>query len=619
MQETIAPPGPRRAALYLMAAIALSLAAYSSSVPGELVFDDIPTLVANDCHRGLHRIPSLFDPRNGTICSLRPVRFASFAVDHALWGNNVVGYHLTNILLHGLVGWLAMLLLLRLGVSRRAALLSGALFLIHPITTEAVAYISGRRDLLMALFCLLTAHAYLWSRDRGGWHRTGLAVLSLAAALLSHESAAALPAALVVLELCRGGKTGANRLGRLLEPRRAVPLALLFGLVAVFAVWTLQRHGLSERNELWGPNVGAHVATVIRVHAHYLRLLVWPDPLVADYSPEGFRISRSLLEPGALWALALLAAVLLLAWRLRSRWPLVSAAIVCHFVMLLPSSQIVIHHELLAEHRLYLPSLCFAGLLGAAAHALLHKLGTLKARTRVGLVGWVPILTLAALYLGRTNLRNLDWRSPLALWSATVEQMPRCARARSNLGAALAQHRRFAAARAELEIALHIRPDLCDARLNLGQLMLDTGRPDDGLRQLQRAVACSPKPSFIEKLGFAALGQGRLELAARSFRRGLSQRPASAELRYGLGTVLHRQGKLSEALAQYHEAARTRPDWPRLLYRTALVLAESCRVQAAEATARRFLTSWPKGSAERLRLSRVLRRARERCARSQDQ
>ena len=614
MQETIAPPGRRRAALYLMAAVALSFAAYSSSVHGEFVFDDIPTLVANDCHRGLARIPSLFDPRNTTICSLRPVRFASFAIDHALWGDHVAGYHATNILLHGLVGWLGVLLLLRLGVSRRAALLSGVFFLIHPITTEAVAYISGRRDLLMALFCLLTVHAYFWYQDRGGWHRIGLTALCLIAALLSHESAAALPAALVVLELCRGGNTGANRLGRLFAPRRAMPLALLIGLVAVFAVWTLQRHDLSERNELWGPNLGAHVATVLRVHAHYLRLLVWPDPLIADYSPEGFRISRSLLDPGALWALALLAAVILLAWKLRSRWPLVSAAIVCHFVLLLPTSQIVIHHELLAEHRLYLSSLCFAGLLGAGGDALLRKLSTLKARTRLVLVGWVPILTLAALYLGRTNLRNLDWRSPLSLWSVTVRQVPRCARARSNLGAALAQHRRFGAARAELEIALHIRPDLCDARLNLGQLMLDTGRPDEGLDQLQQAVACSPKPSFLEKLGFAALAHGRLALAGRSFRRGLSQRPASAELHYGLGTVLHRTGKLSDALAQYDEAARTRPDWPRLLYRTALVLAESCKVQAAEATSRRFLKIWPKGSAEEQRLVHALRQAKARCS-----
>jgi hypothetical protein len=182
-----------RKALALLFAVTLSFLAYSPSLRGEFVFDDHPLLVENDCHRSLRRIPELFAWRGGGLCTLRPLRFVSYALDHALWGDRPLGYHLTNVVLHGVVGFLLLLLLLRLGLDPWLALIAASFFLLHPIATEAVAYISGRRDLLMALFSLLGAIAFLDYLQKGGAWRLALLLVCLLAALLSHESAAALP------------------------------------------------------------------------------------------------------------------------------------------------------------------------------------------------------------------------------------------------------------------------------------------------------------------------------------------------------------------------------------------------------------------------------------------
>ena len=234
-----------------------------------------------------------------------------------------------------------------------------------------------------------------------------------------------------------------------------------------------------------------------------------PTRLIADYSFDAFPASTRFAEPRVLLALLLVGGLIGLALALlpRRRW--LAAAILCHFVLLLPVSQIAVHHELLAEHRLYLVSLCFAGVLAAALAGLVR-------RSRAG---WGLVAVLLATQLILTQARSLDWTSSLRLWSATVEAVPRCARAQLNLGVALARRQRFEEARPHLELAVQIDPQSCTARVERGRLLVDLHQGERGLAELRRAVECRASAYSLRALGSAALRLGRRDEAEAALRR----------------------------------------------------------------------------------------------------
>lgn len=475
---------------WIAAAVVGAFALYHGALQGAFVFDDIPLLVHNDCHRGLHRIPGLFDFGSGSTCTLRPMRFVTFAIDHHLWGQDPFGFHLSNVILHALVAVLGGSVLARVAQSPRLGALAGVLFLAHPIATEAVAYISGRRDLLMALFTLLAIDAWLRLRTRFRWWLLPWIAACALFALWSHESAAALPAVLLGLELFRAQPEGRRR--------RALSLAGLFIGVGSFAAWSVLAHNASKQVGLWGGSLSSHVGTALHGQLHYVQQLLAPVALQADYTPDAFPIAGGLLE---LWPMLALVGVLgaaVLAWRLRHRAPLVSLAIWSYTVLLAPSSQVLPHHELLAEHRLYLASLVFCGLIAG---------GLLEAARRLNRPQLAPVSValLALLYGGLTWARVPDWASEEALWTATLRTAPRSARAHVNVGTIRAEAGRLDEAFGHFSVAVEVRPDLCPAWFNRGLILQMAQRHAEALVSLRRAWACEPKPRWRDRVGKALL------------------------------------------------------------------------------------------------------------------
>ncbi|MCK5795954.1 MAG: hypothetical protein KAI47_02145, partial [Deltaproteobacteria bacterium] len=556
-EDVYRPTAPSRWSSFvtLLASVVISFALYAHTLGGGFVYDDIPLLVANDCHKDLSHLGRLFDFSRPTVCNQRPLRFLSFAFDYALFGQNPAAFRATNLVLHGLVVWLALLVLWRVTGDRRLALTAAAIFLFHPIATEATAYISGRRDLLAAVFSLLAAWAVLPTAMQIGarlprW-RALLALLALACAFFSHDGTVAIPFALALFALARrwprrpaldttatapassaSTSPGVPRFAKLRtalqslrNERRCLPLTFGMLLALAFALWSITRHNPSTRHTLWGDGLGGHIATVLRVHAHYLHQLVWPTDLLADYSPQAFDLSHSLLDPSALVALILIAGLLVGAigsWR---KHPLIAATILAYFGLLIPSSQIVIHHELAAEHRLYLPSLLVFSLAAAGLVALARRFRYPQVIT---LATTGILLTLALL----TVKRAVIWTSGEFLWSTTVAAAPRCARAHSNLGAIYATQGHLSAAQKELESALTLRPKLCAARENLGQVLLDRGHMAPRLAALRRAVRCKPSIASYRHLAQAELRLGFFARAEAAARKALSLRPNAVALLY---------------------------------------------------------------------------------------
>jgi len=468
---------PARLAALLLAALGVAFLAYGGALAGGFVFDDVPLLLATDCHHGVQRIPAMFDFDSGSICTLRPLRSTTHALEYEVYGLQPWGYHLTNVVLHALVVFTGGLLVRRLFGHAALALATALLFAVHPLGVEAVANIAGRRDVMACLFSLLAVHAWLSRRDL-----QGLAVLTLG--LLSHESAAATGLVLGVLHLLRP------------DLRRWRMLAVWWGWIATFALWKFGAHDHSQRAGLWGGGLAAHVGTVLHGHLHYFGLALWPADLQADYSPNGFPIATGLLEVGPMAGLVLIGGSVVAAVLAARKAPGITLGLVWWFLFLLPSSQLKPHHELLAEHRTYI---ALWGLCGLGAAALCHprlQSGALRPTRLAALMA--PLLTLMLL---RTWTRVEDWHSEETLWTSTLEVAPEVGRAHANLGSIRAEQGRDADAFAHFTVAIAVRPDLCPAYFNRATLQARAGRIAEAAEDARAAWRCQPRTRWRAPVG----------------------------------------------------------------------------------------------------------------------
>jgi tetratricopeptide (TPR) repeat protein len=444
----------------LLLAIAFGL--YANSFAGDYVFDDLSTF-----RRARIQDQGFFDLAD----DYRPLRYLSLRVDEAIFGNRTWGHHVTNTILHGVAAFVVFATLRRL--AGPAAALAGALiFVTHPVHTECVAYISGRRDVLTTIFYLLGFLAWLeFNRtSRRRWPAAGLGAYALAYG--AKEMAITLPAACVLYDL-------------LLDPERARPRLRLYvamGIVAAaLAVHVLFFSGATRQQEWHGGSMASNFATSSRLLVHYAMLLVFPLRLLGDYSYYAFPLSRSFLEGRVLLSLAAIALGVGAAVYARRRAPLVAFGLGWFLVTLLPVLQIKTFHELAAEHYLYLPSVGFC---------LLAGLGFVRLKAVAGTpVAWIALGTILALFSVRTVLRNPDWRDSETFWRTTAEAAPDCARAHFNVGMVHAQRAEWKLAAACIERAIAIRPDYLNARRQLGRVYGFLGRVGDARAQWEQALA----------------------------------------------------------------------------------------------------------------------------------
>lgn len=432
---------------------ALAFALYLPVVEGEFVFDDRKLVVENEelwrPYEGpggearvlLDRLGGIFRPEEAESpvrTAFRPIRFFSLRVDalttRALEnfdpntgepGTEV--FHLHNILLHAL-NTLLLVLIVRTIAPRGplwAAPFLGLLFAAHPIQTESVAYISGRRDVLFLFHYLLAVLLYLRGRESGGWGR-GLLIAAIAwCALATKEMAASLPVTLLLLEglaePARGDRPGVRRvLDRL-------PLLLpTFVATSLFVFILLGSQNPGGGSDWWGGSPLSAFLTSGRAILSYVRLFLLPYPLSVDHSFDAFPPSTGWLEPASsLLAWIGIAGSILAAFLLRRRNPLTSISVLLFLVTIAPVAQWIPHPERFAEHHLYLPSIALL-MVGAGA------LGSFVRRSPdLALAAGALLLLVAG---GVTVDRLADWRSPYALWRSAAEVHPRCARAHFGWG-----------------------------------------------------------------------------------------------------------------------------------------------------------------------------------------
>ncbi|MDE3171571.1 MAG: hypothetical protein KGN74_00735 [Gemmatimonadota bacterium] len=417
----------RRLAPWLAALAAMAV--YANALHNGLALDDAVVIGQNP---NVHQFAPLGDlwvsaywPNLPFQVGLyRPLTILSYMAEWALWHGQAMGFHLVNVLLHGAVAALVVVLVLRLGAPPLAALVGGLLFAVHPVHVEAVAGVVGYAELMMTVLVLVACLVHL-SRAGPVVARWAAIAACFLAALLVKETAVALPLLLMVVDFLNPDRR---------DPLwRAVwndaPLYLL--LAAVFGGYIGLRYavlgvvaGTTPAPALVGKSSAVRVATAFRTWLDYIRLMVWPRDLVAEYGPN-VRVAASWRDLPVYLGIAAGGAVLASAWRLRRRCPWWTAAVAWFAASVFVVSNLVVGvGVVLAERTLYLPSVAIA-----FAAVPLTALGRRRPRAAALVLAAATVLAVA-----RTWTRTPVWRSTDTLLTQLAQAHPESFEAQAYLG-----------------------------------------------------------------------------------------------------------------------------------------------------------------------------------------
>ncbi len=445
--------------------------AYLNSFSGVFLFDDVSIL--SDTR--LESLSSYVAQLGGMI---RPAVKFTYVIDRLLWGENPVGYHLVNVLLH--LGCGTLFYTIILGFVRGEPARGGApattipfwsalLFLVHPIGTETVTYLSGRAGGLMAFFYLSALYLYLRASSplrASAFSWTYLAAIAcFVLALLSKETALTFPLALILVEAVARGRRGSDLRNAVL--RFQLPF---WGVLVVFLVLAAfqSRYAYLLDTSLSIRPLSENLLTQVTVVAYALSLFVLPGRLCIEHD---LPLAGSMLAWPTVGALLLLAGLLAAAVLLVRRNPLAAFGISWFFLQLLPTNSVIPRYDLLSDRNLYLSA---PGLFLALVSLWVALLARMRVSTgaspwrhaAVGVMRIAPI-ALLPLLIGLTIARNAKYADPVAFWSDAVEKAPAKARPHVNLGHAYYLADDFDGAIAQCRIALAIDRDNSHARATL--------------------------------------------------------------------------------------------------------------------------------------------------------
>jgi len=557
-----------------------------------------------------------------------PLVHTVFWVEHKLWGDATAGYHWLNILLHAFSALLLVKLLRQLKIP--GAWLAAALFVLHPVEVESVAWITELKNTLSGLFYLGAALAYLgFDRNRGrGNYFMALGLFLLG--LLSKTVIASLPAALLVIFWWQRGKLSWRR--------DALPLVPFFiaGIGSgLFTAW-MERTFVGAQGAEYNFSIVERFLIAGRAMWFYLAKLCWPANL-------SFMYARWNVSQAVWWQYLFPAAALLVAgvlvWR-RWRGPL--AALLFFAGTLFPALGFVnvfpFRYSFVADHFQYLASL---GPLTLAAAGLTAALGFLRPGRR-----FLGLLLCAALLL---VLGAMTWRqcgiyaNRETLWRATVRLDPNSWMAQVNLGDVYLEQGKMDEGIRLLQQGVQLNPGFVFGHLSLGLALLHHGKLDEAIAQAQKAQELDPAlgaPHFI--LGECYLRQnrfdeavsqyqtalarklevgeadahyglasslahlGRTGEAVAEFEKALQLRHDDAPTRLSLGDALLQEGKLEEAIAQFQKAVETKPDLPDARVKLGGALAQRGRMDEAIAQLQKAVQLKPDLAPAHLNLGNAL-------------
>ncbi|MFH0981296.1 MAG: tetratricopeptide repeat protein [Planctomycetota bacterium] len=533
--------------------VAITLVAYLPALRGGFIWDDQEYVVENPVLRdsaGLARI--WIQPSANHELHYWPMTYSTFWVEYQFWGLRPFGYHLTNVLLHAVNAVWVWILLRRLEVP--GAWLAAAVFALHPVRVESVAWIIERKDVLSGCFFLPATLAYIHFDRTRRLSAYGLAVGLFVCAMLSKSMAISLP--VVILLLLWWNKDR-------LRSKDILPLVPFFLTAVVFALLDVRLARQAETLE-FSLSIPSKLLVAGRALCFYTAKVCWPASLMAIYP-------RWETDAGGAWAYLYpaaalaLAAILWLARHCLGKAPVVTALFLA--ATLAPVLGFVeftfMKYSFVADRFAYLAAIGPATLLVAAATGAARRLRSAPRWLAPAAAGAL-VLVLGLLTWQQSKL----YRDNETFWRATVQRNPRAWAAHYNLGVALAQtgwppeevipH---------LLTALQVKPGFAEAHNRLG--MEEAQRADFSAAVRHFSEALRIMPGFADaahnlvqahhEWALALAGPEQLDEAIEHFHQALRLDPERADVRYNLAVALAQQGRLEEAIAQLDEVLRRAP------------------------------------------------------------
>jgi protein O-mannosyl-transferase len=567
-----------------------------------------------------------------------PLTWVSHMVDAQLYGREPRGHHLTSVALHAASALLLFLLLVRATGFLWRSLFVAALFALHPLHVESVAWVAERKDVLSALFWYLTLLFYLeYATRRKTWLYLS-ALLCFVLGLMSKPMLVTLPIVMLLLDFWPLGRyrlgEGGTGQGQLTGTARTLvteklpffACSLLSGLITVYA-----QHTGGATKSLSAIPFPHRLENALVAYAGYLGKTLWPHDLAVYYPiPDSF----------ALWqvagSLVLLLVISFAVLRAAGRLPYLLVGWFWFLITLLPVIGLLqVGEQAMADRYSYLPavglfimaawgipdairgwpnreallSLAGALVLGASAALTWQQLGYWQ--DNISLYRHTLSVT-SGNYLMHNNLglalaEKGELDAAIAQYQETLRIVPTDLNALNNLGLALASKGNLGAAIQQYQEALRIKPDDAKSHNNLGLALAGTGALDDAIRQYQEVLRTHPDDQKVHlNLGAALAGKGDLPAALVQFREAVRIRPDDMKAHNNLGVALAGTGDLDNAILEYREALRIHPDYSEAHNNLGVALAGKGEAAAAILQYREALRTSPGNAMAQKNLAEAL-------------
>ncbi|MBI5598109.1 MAG: tetratricopeptide repeat protein [Deltaproteobacteria bacterium] len=546
-------------ALCVLILLILSFGVYLNSVSGAFVFDDNYQVLGNPWIKDVSRIPEIFTSDVWAFKGVgvgnyyRPLMHLFYMLSYHVFGLKPWGFHLVNMLFHAGVSVLVFLVALRLfkdgegvepGGSLIPAFVAAVFFAVHPIHTEAVAWIAGLPEVSFTFFYLLSFYLYTRAGGTGQWG-FGLSLVFFFMAALSKETALTLPLLIFAYDYSSGEK--ASLRSRL---KRYIPYLLVAGVYFVLRTYAIKGFApLKSHSDLSGYE---YFINIFPLFVRYLGKLVLPVNMNALYV---FHPVSSILEWKGMFALIFTLAFAAFAYYMRKRSRLIFLSLLWIALPLLPVLYIpALGKNAFADRYLYLPSAGFTMLLSMGLCRLAAS------RRKAFLL--VPVVAVTGLYSAGTIKRNPVWKDGLALWGDVVRKSPDAYEAHENLGAAYHNLGLADEAVKEYLKALELNPYHALAHYDIGVVYGEHGLVDKAIEEYRISLRLNPYAANAHNnLGSAYYEKGLMDEAVKEYLKALELNPYHALAHYNIGVVYGEHGLVDKAIEEYRISSKLDPDY----------------------------------------------------------
>lgn len=547
--------------------LVLGFSIYANSFRNQFFWDDDDNIVKNIYIKSWRFLPKYFTENLIAGAGLhsnywRPFLLLSFSLDYKIYKLNPFGYHLTNTLLHIFNAFLIYYLLFLIFKRKDISFLTALIFLLHPLQTEAVTYVSGRADPLSIFFLLIAFIFYTFSKEKRGLKFLILTALFFIFALLTKESVIFFPILILVYEILTH-----ENLKNIKEVKNIlIKTSPLFFISFVYFLLRLTILNFGQTLNLYGEeniftqNIHFRIFTFLKILLIYFSLYFAPLHLHMERTTE---ILTTFFHPAVLFSLFILVIIIFISiYFLKQNNKIFAFGFSLFFISIFPFSNILVPISgLLYEHWLYFPlvgiSLVLSYIFCFLFFDFLPKLKFGKFFRKSGLT----ILGLLLIFLSiRTIIRNFDWKDPITFYNQTLKYSE-TARVHNNLAMAYSDKKDYQKAIFHYKRAIEISDIYPQTHNNLGNVYKEIGEIKKAIEEFEKAIEMD-KYFFVAYNNLAKLyfDQGNFDEAINTYQRYLDLLPQSVIALYNQAIVYYAKKDFDSAISNLEKILKIQPE-----------------------------------------------------------